>query len=94
MAVRNTDVYAINRARSIAADAIDGNLDLLVACCDLADLRLRLPRVADGQMHVFVGVASEVDGLPIGAARSLWASEALKSKDIVIARYREQMRAL
>lgn len=84
--------FSSERAKEIALRSIDGNYDLLLACRDVAGLRDGMPCVPDDLMDVFVGVASEIDGLPIGAEREHWAAEPLKSKDILAATYREQVR--
>ena len=80
------------RAQEIARRTLDGGYDPLLACRDLAGLRGRLPGVADEIMNTFVGVASEVDDLPIGAEREHWSAEALRSKDIEAADYRERVK--
>jgi hypothetical protein len=85
--------YSTERAREIARRTLDGDYDLLLACRDLASLRPGIPCVADNLMDVFVGVASEIDGLPIGAERRHWAAEALKSKDARVVDYRERVRS-
>ena len=40
-----------------------------------------------------MGIASETDDLPVGEVRTLWASSALKEKDVEIARAEELYRA-
>lgn len=80
------------RAQEIARRALDGDYDILLACRELASLRERLTCVADVVMNTFIGVASEVDDLPIGAEREHWAPEALKFKDIEAADYRARVR--
>ena len=40
-----------------------------------------------------MGIASETDDLPVGEVRKLWASSALKEKDVEIARAEELYRA-
>ncbi len=82
------------RAKDIARRVLGDGYDPLLACRDLADLRDRLPGVADEIMNTFVGVASEVDDLPIGREREQWAAEALKAKDVEAADYRERVRAV
>jgi hypothetical protein len=79
-------------AKEIARRALDGGYDVLLACRDLARLRLGISRIGDKIMDVFVGVASEIDGLPVGAERKHWAEAVLKLKDIEIADYRERVR--
>lgn len=90
--VRLNDPLTTERAKEIARRTLDGGYDLLLACRDLASLRERLPRVADDLMNIFIGVASEVDELPIGAERKHWATETLRAKDIEAADYRELVR--
>jgi hypothetical protein len=80
------------RAKEIAIKVLAGGYDLLLACRELADLRGRLPSVADDVMDTFTGVASEVDDLPIGTEREHWAADALRSKDIEAADYRERVK--
>ena len=45
-------------------------------------------------MDIFVGIASEVDDLPLGSEREAWAVAASKSKDAEAADYRERVRAV
>ena len=89
----SNDPYFVERAIAIARESLRGNYDFLLACRDLADIRERLPRVSDDLMDVFVGVASETDGLPIGDERRHWAAEPLESKDQLIAGYRVRMQS-
>lgn len=87
-------VPPMERAKEIARRVLGEGYDPLLACRDLAQLRQRLPEVADEIMDTFVGVASEVDDLPIGCEREHWAVAALKSKDAEAADYRERVRAV
>jgi hypothetical protein len=82
------------RAKEVARRVLGDGYDPLLACRDLARLRGRLPGVADEIMDTFVGVASEVDDLPIGSEREHWAADALKSKDVEAADYRERVRTV
>lgn len=84
--------FSIERVREIAHKTLDGDYDLLLACRDLASSRKQLLGIAGDLMDVFVGVASEVDDLPIGPERKNWATEALRLKDIEAANYREQVK--
>ncbi|MFL6603185.1 MAG: DUF2489 domain-containing protein [Steroidobacteraceae bacterium] len=86
------DASSMQRAREIALRTLAGDYDLLLACRDLSSLRGRLPGVSDGLMDVFLGVASEVDDLPIGAERNHWSAESLKRKDIEANDYQERVR--
>jgi hypothetical protein len=83
----------VERAKEIARRVLVEGYDPLLACRDLVQLRQQLPGVADEIMDTFVGVASEVDDLPIGSEREHWATAALESKDAEAARYRERVRA-
>ncbi len=87
-------VPPMERAKEIARSVLGEGYDPLLACRDLAQLRQRLPGVADEIMDTFVGVASEVDDLPIGSEREHWAAAALKLKDTEAAEYRERVRAV
>ncbi|MCP5320829.1 MAG: hypothetical protein H7A12_08400 [Pseudomonadales bacterium] len=84
----------MERAKEIARRVLSDGYDPLLACRDLARLRPRLPGVADDIMNTFIGVASEVDDLPIGPERKHWAADALKAKDVEAANYRERIRAV
>ncbi len=81
-------------AKEIARGVLDEGCDPLLACRALVQLRLRLPEVADDIMDTFVGVASEIDDLPVGSEREHWAAAALKSKDAEAEDYRERVRAV
>lgn len=84
---------AIARARQIAKRVLEDHGDPLVACRDLVDIQEQLRSVVTEEvLDVFVGVDSEVDGLPIGPERAYWAEESLRAKDLLAADYREQVR--
>ena len=80
------------RAREIALRALAGDYDLLLACRDLSNFGGQLPGVGNDLMDVFVGVASEIDDLPIGAERSRWSAEVLAAKDVEAGDYRLRVR--
>lgn len=86
------DRSAAAHAREIAYKTLAGDLDPLIACRWLADLRLDLPGVPEDVMDVFVGVDSEVDGLPIGLERVHWAEEALRKADAKVEDYRQRIK--
>lgn len=88
------DPLAIRSAKEISHSVISGDYDLLLACRHLASLRERLPEVSDDIMATFIGVASEVDGLPIGPERKQWSVESLISKDIEADDYRKRVEAV
>jgi len=81
-----------DRAKEIAIRVLAGGYDPLLACRDLSHLRGQLSGVTDGVMDTFIGVASEVDDLPIGAEREHWAAEVLRLKDIEAADYRARVK--
>lgn len=87
-------VSSIEHAKEIAGRVLNEGYDPLLACRELAQLRQRLPGVPDEIMDVFVGIASEVDGLPIGGERRYWAVGELRLRDAEAARYRERVRAV
>jgi hypothetical protein len=76
-------VTAIERARQIAKKVLEGQYDPLLACRELDDIREELPGVANEVMDVFVAVASEVDGIPLGPERAYWNVESLRKKDLI-----------
>lgn len=80
---------AIQRARQIAMKVLADEYDPLLACREIMDLKDQLP---EGMTEEFRGVDSEIDGWPLGAERAYWDTEALKEKDLIAARYREQVR--
>jgi hypothetical protein len=87
-------IDAVQRARQIAKNVLGGQHDPLLACREIADIREQLLAVADDVMDVFVAVASEVDGIPLGPERSYWNIEALRKKDLDAAEYRAQVRSI
>jgi hypothetical protein len=86
------DANAVKRARDLANRTLAGELDLLVACREIADLRITLASVPESVMDIFVAVASEVDDLPIGTDRQYWAPAALEAKDVDAADYRARVK--
>lgn len=80
------------RATDAARRALAGEYDLLLACRDLASLRVHLLDVPEDVIDIFVGVASEIDDLPVGGERRNWSLGALVANDVATNRYREQVR--
>lgn len=85
-------IWLTERVKEIARRVLEGGYDPLLACRELAGLKGKLPRIADDVIDTFVGVASEVDDLPIGTEREHWAADALRKKDAEAAAYRERVR--
>ena len=83
---------SMQRARAIVLRALAGEYDLLIACRELSELSGQLPGVKEDVMDVFSGVASEIDGHPVGEERKHWADAALAEEDIKTNAYRLLMR--
>ncbi len=80
-------------AKEIAQGALDGRTTVLEAVRVLASLA-HTDAVADVEDRKFIiGIESETDHLPVGEVRKVWASSALKEKDVEIARAAELGRA-
>lgn len=79
--VRFKEVRA--RILSIAQALLAGNVEILEACQQLAELRHSLPdsEARSPDILTFAAVASELDDVPTGHARDLWAPDALAVKD-------------
>jgi len=81
------------RAREIAQAVLDGETTVLEAVRELVSVA-HTDAVAELEDRRFIiGVASETDHLPVGEVRRLWASSALREKDVEIARAEELYRA-
>ena len=74
------------RARDVAQDVLDGRTTVLEAARALVSLAHTdaIPDVEDRKF--IIAIESETDHLPVGGVRKLWASDALKEKDVEIAR--------
>ena len=74
------------KARDVAQSLLDGRITVLEAARALVSLAHTdaVPDVADRRL--IIAVESETDDLPVGEVRNLWAPDALKEKDIEIAR--------
>jgi hypothetical protein len=66
----------------------------LLACRALAELRSQLPKVPEKIMDIFIAVASETDGLPLGEDRQRWDINALKKADEEAQEYRSKVQDL
>jgi hypothetical protein len=72
------------RAKETAQAALDGRTTVLEAVRALVSLA-HADAVADVEDRKFIiGIESETDHLPVGEVRKLWASSALKEKDVEI----------
>ena len=74
------------RARDAAQAGLDGRTTVLEAVRQLVSLA-HTDAIAELEDRRFIiAVESETDHLPIGEVRKLWAPDALKEKDVEIAR--------
>lgn len=80
---------ARDRVKFIVQEVLDQGQDPLLACRMISGLADQLPEIELSIMDVFCGVASEVDGLPIGPERKHWNAEALAALDQRAAIYRD-----
>jgi len=73
----------------VASSMLDGPTDLLEGCRTIVKLRGNLsePDLYDPDLLFLVAVESELDDVPVGAARQHWAPEALAEKDEKKSRY-------
>ena len=78
----------------IAAAMVAGSVDLLEGCRRVAALRKSLSdsELSDPDLLVLVGIESELDDIPHGGARELWAPAALAAKDEEGVKYLEAAR--
>jgi Protein of unknown function (DUF2489) len=80
------------RAKEIAQSVLDGQIPVLEAVRELVSLA-HTDAIADVEDRKFIiAVQCETDHLPVGEVRKLWASYALKEKDVEIARAEESYR--
>ncbi|HEU4591418.1 MAG TPA: hypothetical protein VFS13_10970 [Steroidobacteraceae bacterium] len=89
--VRN-DFHPRQRAKEAARRALDDECDLLLACRELSQLKSHLGDVPGDVVDIFVGVASEIDDLPIGTERMRWSLDALATNDVKARKYRDEVR--
>lgn len=81
------------RAKEAAQAVLDGRITVLEAVRALVSLA-HTDAIADVEdRKLIIGIESETDQLPVGEVRKLWASYALKEKDVEIARAEELYRA-
>jgi hypothetical protein len=80
------------RASDVAQAVLDGRTTVLEAVRELVSLA-HTDAIADVEdRRLIIGIESETDDLPVGEVRKLWATHALKTKDVEIARCEELYR--
>ncbi|MBI1853859.1 MAG: DUF2489 domain-containing protein [Planctomycetes bacterium] len=74
---------AKRKIAAIANSMIEGRLELLEGCREIVAFRSPSPDEVfdDEDMLTFIGVESELDGVPTGEVRTLCAPEELAEKD-------------
>lgn len=66
------------RAVDLATGVLDGTINVLEACHDLASLRWEVEVDPwDEDFTTFAGISSETDHLPVGRVRDHWSTDAL-----------------
>ena len=90
------DMEARLAAVAYAKGILNETIGLFEGCLRLADLSHALVDswIDDPDFVLFGGIASEVDGLPIGRARQYWSAEALEREDRKLARYESEVKEL
>ena len=73
------------RMRAVATQLLTGEIGVIAAARELRQFRDGVEPEIGKLLDMFAGVDSETDHLPVGEQRALWASEALKEKDLEIA---------
>src|SRR5580698_8289861 len=81
------------RAREVAQAVLDGRTTVLEAVRELVSVAHTDAVAKLEDRRFIIGVASETDHLPVGEVRKLWATSALKEKDVEIACFEELYRA-
>jgi hypothetical protein len=77
------------RARDVALSVLDGRTTVLEAARALISLA-HTDAIADvADRRFIIAIESETDHLPVGEVRKLWAPDALREKDVEIARAEE-----
>lgn len=80
------------KARDVAQAVLEGRTTVLEAARVLVPLA-HTDAIAHVEDRKFIiGINSETDHLPVGEVRKLWAPDALKEKDLEIARWQERYR--
>jgi hypothetical protein len=84
------------RVLEIVRQAMQGEISLLLAVREINSALHELPelenRVREADFLFLTGVASECDGMPLGAERQYWASDSLREKDLQAQSYERQIR--
>ncbi len=83
---RRAQDWERQRAKEVAVAALDGRITVLEANNELFPLAHTDAIASEQDRILVIAIYSETDSLPIGDVRKLWAVEALREKDVEIAR--------
>jgi hypothetical protein len=78
---------SLERAKAFARHALSGKIHMFLACVEISNDTINLAHVPREITVVFDGIASEVDGRPIGSERLHSDAAALTEQDKEIERY-------
>jgi hypothetical protein len=78
---------SLERGKTFARQGLGGEIHMFLACIEISNETKNLAYVPREITVVFDGIASEVDGLPIGSERLHWDAAALEEQDKEIERY-------
>jgi hypothetical protein len=78
---------SLERVKRIAMQALSGEIHMFLACRKISYETINLENLPREITVVFDGIASEIDGLPIGDERQHWDPVALLEQDKEIERY-------
>jgi hypothetical protein len=81
------DETSLERVKRIAVQALSGEIHMFLACIKISNETINLQNIPREITVVFDGIASEIDGLPIGDERQYWDTVALLEQDKEIERY-------
>ncbi len=80
------------RAITVAKDILQGNVDAIDGCCELARLRHDLDMSSDSSFLVFAAIDSDTDEWPSSTARRHYSKDALTKINTKIQGYFEQVK--
>jgi hypothetical protein len=92
--MRPTPQTVQQRIAGVAASMLAGHLGLREGCREIVKLHWGLPDsdIRDDDVMTMLVVDDELETVPMGAARELWAPEALAQRDQRAAKYLDLMR--
>lgn len=75
----------------ICQSVIKGSTGVIAASRKLKDLHYQMFQNVDDDFHIFIGIESETDHLPVGDERQYWDVTVLSEKDKEIAEYEDKV---